>query len=143
VIPDELADGMVLAALSAGDRDGSAARAMSPALAAVLQKRLAEVARSSREERHAAVRVLSEALGALEPSVELSGWPPRMRALLAADLPREMAVSHLGSAPPVRRGFRLSRGLRITLRRLAATDEETRERPELAELDGSERAWRE
>jgi hypothetical protein len=108
---------MVLAATATEDRDGGAAAGLGAPLAARLRERMAALEAMDRAARRSAVRRVASGLTAIPKDAAL---PPRAAAILAADRPRadrERAARH---APEVRRGFRVSAGLKATLRRLAA-----------------------
>lgn len=113
-------DGMVLAATATEDRDGSAAAGLGSALATRLRERMAALEAMDRTGRRAHVRRIASGLTAIAPSAAL---PPRAAAILAADLPRADRGPIAREAPEVRRGFRVTAGLKATLRRLAALDD--------------------
>lgn len=136
---------MVLAAMVQDDRTGSECmHGLAPSLARALDERLAVLAASSREERHGAVRVLVSTLSAVPPGADA---PPRVLAILATDAPREVGLRWSAAAPRVRRGFRGTRGLKTTLRRLATSGSSDARAEELAAaerasvLDPARLAW--
>lgn len=133
-------DGMCLVAIARGDRDGSAAAGLGARLSAALGDALAAHAQSDERTRRNAVRGWAEALGAV---AEQNDLPAPARALLAADVPRELGRRWMAEASPVRRGFRSTAGLRATLRRyVGAPDPDAAERERAAgeALDGDARA---
>lgn len=126
VLPAEsFLEGMVLAAVVRDDRAGEALEGAHPALARAVRERLEVLTRLSREARHRSVRACIRRLAAVEgqPSP-----PPSRRAgaILAPDAPPDVGRRWGAQAPPVRRGFEVSRSLRLTLRRLAAPGAQTR-----------------
>lgn len=126
-------DGLVLTATVQDDRHGaSALGGLAPGLARATRARLAELAAMSRPERHRVVRALVGALTALPSNAAL---PSRAGALLA---PREDGREGW-TTPRVRRGFRASRGLRVTLRRLASSSSEHAKEPRAVRLDRASR----
>lgn len=113
-------DGMALAATAQGDRDGAGARGgLAPSLAEPFEARMRSLAALDRTQRRREVKRLAEQRRAVAEDADL---PPRARALLAADVPKEVGRAWL-AASPVRPGFRVTPGLKATLRRLAAPAE--------------------
>ncbi len=109
-------DGLVLAAMVLDDRAGVARAGFAPGLADAFERRRAELDSLPRPVRHREVRALVDAMTAVPPELEA---PPRVKAILAANRDRATARAWSEGAPPVRRRFRVPRGLRVTLRRLA------------------------
>ena len=108
---------MVLAATATEDRDGSASDGLGGHLASALRERMAALEAMDRGGRRAHVRSIASGLTALPPNAAL---PSRAAAILAADLPRAERERPARDATEVRRGFRVTAGLKATLRRLAA-----------------------
>ncbi len=109
-------DGVVLAAMVHDDRDGVALAGLSPALAEAVRSRLATLEAMPRERRHQAVRALIRKSTFIASPEDV---PARAGAILAADVPAEVGRRWARAAPPVRRGFEVSRSLKLSLRRLA------------------------
>lgn len=132
---------MVLAAMVHDDRTGNACLAgLAPGLARALRARLDALAALSRAARHREVRTL---VGELTRVPADADAPPRALAILAPDAPRAVARRWAADAPPVRRGFRVTRGLKATLRRLAAPGNPHAREEELAAAARLEPAMRE
>lgn len=113
----ELIDGMVLAATARADRGArEALPGLAPGLARALADRIAELDAMTRSARHTRVKEIVERMASVPTDAQL---PPRARAILAPDLPRELAVAWSRGAPRVRRGFRVNRAIKLLLRRLA------------------------
>lgn len=128
---------MTLAAMVQDDRAPSAdGGGLAPALARALTARLAALDASSRAERHEAVRALVATLAAAPEDTDA---PARALGVLATDVPRETARRWSAAAPPVRRGFRVTRGLKTTLRRLASAGPSDAREAELAAAARAER----
>lgn len=118
VFPTAFVDGLVLAATIHDDRQLDAVGAgLAPGLARTLAERLAAFGRLTREERHDEVRAI---VGQLAPVPVDAVLPPRVALILAGSVPRSVGRKWAEGAPEVRRRFRVSRGLKRTLRHLAA-----------------------
>ncbi|MCZ7682237.1 MAG: hypothetical protein M5U28_26980 [Sandaracinaceae bacterium] len=136
MIGTAFADGMTLAAMVQDDRTGGAcAPGLAPGLRGALAARLAALRASSRAERHEAVRALAATLGAAPEDADA---PPRALAILATEVSRDAARRWSAAAPAVRRGFRVTRGLKTTLRRLASSGPSDARGAELAAAERAE-----
>jgi hypothetical protein len=117
VHPEGVVEGMLLAAVVLDDRSGDALAGASSSLAELVRARLRELDALPRERRHRAIRALVQRSTAITGREDV---PPRAGAILAADAPTEAARRWTAAAPPVRRGFEVSRSLKTALRRLAS-----------------------
>lgn len=107
---------MLLAAVVLDDRAGEALDGAAAPLAELVRARLVDLEALPRERRHRAIRALVQRSTAITGREDV---PPRAGAILAADAPAEAARRWSTAAPPVRRGFEVSRSLKTVLRRLA------------------------
>jgi len=121
-------DGLLLAATARGDgRSGPHASGtpnehssgLAAGLAQQLQGGMKALEQGSTADRHLALRRVAQRL---QPTITATSLPARARALLAAEVERERGERWLREAPPPRRGFRASPGLRATLARWGRDD---------------------
>jgi hypothetical protein len=133
----ELVDGMLLAAAAQGDGGRAAIAGLAPGLARRFSAAIRELDALERGHRHARLRATVAKLAAIPTDARL---PPRAAAVLAPEVPREIGARWMASAPPVRRGFRVHRSLKTSLRRLAASEEHDAEKNERAEFSRIDRA---
>lgn len=111
---------MLLAAQLAGDRCAVVARS---ALAGAVGERLGVRAEAlealAPQVRAEALRATAAELRGVSPE-RVARFAPRARALLAAEVPRSIGSVWQRDAPPVRRGFAASAGVRAAVRAVAS-----------------------
>lgn len=113
-------DGMALASTAQGDRDGGAALSgLARPLAEPFDARMRSLAALDRTQRRREVKRVAASRRQVPEDAAL---PPRARALLAADVDKQVGRRWLAESP-VRPGFRVTASLKATLRRLAASPE--------------------
>lgn len=114
-------DGFVLAATVAEDRGATAAiDALADALRTPVKSRADAIAALDGAARAKELRRIAASLRPIPRPDGGEALPPRARAILAVDVPKDLGAHWIAGAPPPRRGFAASPALRGVLARIAS-----------------------